>query len=222
MVTQRLKRNSMKLTLTYFDFPFWRAEVSRLALFIGGVDFTDHRPSREEFQALKESGVLPFGQLPTIEVDGARYAQSIAIARFCGQLAGLYPKDDLIAGLRVDELLDAMNELNYSLYPSMREQDPERKQTLRAIFSSEVLPKWLRSIEARLLSNEESSYLVGAQMTIADLALWRVNTWLTSGILDGVPTTVLNAYPALHKHCELVARHPKVIEWIHRSPSSGQ
>ena len=29
----------MKLKLIYPDIPFWRAEMSRLALFIGGLDF---------------------------------------------------------------------------------------------------------------------------------------------------------------------------------------
>jgi len=209
----------MELTLTYFDFPFWRAEVSRLALYIGGVDFTDHRPGREEFKTLKESGALPFGQLPTLEIDGVRYAQSIAIARFCGQLAGLYPKDNLIEALRVDELLDAINELNYALYPSMREEDPEKKLALRAHFSAEVLPKWLKAVEARLVSNEGSDYLVGAHMTIADLALYRVIGWLTSGILDGVPTTALESCEALQRHSELIMSHPKVIEWQERSSS---
>jgi len=35
----------MKLTIIYPDVPFWRAEMSRLALFIGGIEFEDFRPS---------------------------------------------------------------------------------------------------------------------------------------------------------------------------------
>ena len=38
----------MKLKLIYPDLPFWRAETSRLALFIGEIEFEDYRPSREE------------------------------------------------------------------------------------------------------------------------------------------------------------------------------
>ena len=33
----------MKITLIYFDFPFWRAEVVRISLFMGGIDFEDIR-----------------------------------------------------------------------------------------------------------------------------------------------------------------------------------
>ena len=85
----------MELRLIYFDFPFWRAEVSRLALHLSGIPFEDIRPSRAEFMAMKNSGELPYGQLPVLDVDGVRIAQSVAIARLCGQVSGLYPKDDL-------------------------------------------------------------------------------------------------------------------------------
>ena len=43
----------MKLKLIYPDLPFWRAETSRIALFIGGIDFEDLRPSREEIVKMK-------------------------------------------------------------------------------------------------------------------------------------------------------------------------
>ena len=33
----------MKLVLYYFTIPFWRAEVTRLALFIGDIPFTDYK-----------------------------------------------------------------------------------------------------------------------------------------------------------------------------------
>ena len=63
----------------YFDFPFWRAEVSRLSLILGNVPFEDVRiKSLDEFKA---SGKAPFGQAPVLEVDGKLIAQTGAIAR---------------------------------------------------------------------------------------------------------------------------------------------
>ena len=44
----------MELRLIYPDIPFWRAETSRLALFIGGIEFEDLRPSREEIVMYKQ------------------------------------------------------------------------------------------------------------------------------------------------------------------------
>ena len=76
--------NKMKIVLYYFDFPFWRAEVARLALHLGKLngfdcDFEDHRiKDRKEW--LKE-GKAPYGQVPVMEVDGKIIAQTGAIAR---------------------------------------------------------------------------------------------------------------------------------------------
>ena len=80
--------------------PFWRAEVSRIALFIGDVEFEDLRIDRAEFLRAKESGklddgtVMPSHQMPVLVVDGTLIAQTGGIARFCGKLSGLYPPDD--------------------------------------------------------------------------------------------------------------------------------
>ena len=118
----------MQLKLMYFDFPFWRAEVSRLALHLGGIPFDDIRPNREAFMAMKRSGELPYGQLPVLDVDGVRIAQSVAIARLCGQVSGLYPKDDLVDQARVDELLDTCTQLSNILGSSMSIKDAEEKK----------------------------------------------------------------------------------------------
>jgi len=46
---------TQKLSLVYVDSAFWRAEVPRLAFFIGGVDFEDKRLTSEEFREKKVS-----------------------------------------------------------------------------------------------------------------------------------------------------------------------
>ena len=66
----------MELRLIYPDIPFWRAETSRLALFIGGIEFEDLRPSREEIAKMKTDGTFPFGQFPVLQVDGKTIAQT--------------------------------------------------------------------------------------------------------------------------------------------------
>ena len=48
----------MKLKFIYGDIPFWRAEVGRLALYFGNIDFEDIRITRDEFLYLKENGKL--------------------------------------------------------------------------------------------------------------------------------------------------------------------
>ena len=100
--------------LIYFDFP-GKAEAIRLALTHAGVAFEDHRfADRAEFQALKASGRLQFGQVPALEVTTAAgettvLTQSAAILRYVAKLndsANLYPADPLLAA-RVSSAAEA-------------------------------------------------------------------------------------------------------------------
>ena len=81
----------MNVTLIYLDNPFWRIELARIPLFIGGISFNDKRIPLEEFRSAKETGFLkdgtklPFHQIPCLIVDGVPIAQTGAIARFCGK-----------------------------------------------------------------------------------------------------------------------------------------
>ena len=53
----------MKITLYYFKIPFWRAEVTRLSLFIGDIPFSDHRIEGDEYDEFKKTGKLPNGKI---------------------------------------------------------------------------------------------------------------------------------------------------------------
>jgi prostaglandin-H2 D-isomerase / glutathione transferase len=211
----------MELRFIYFDIPFWRAEMSRLALHIGGVPFQDVRPSREEFQEMKSSGALPYGQLPVLEVDGVMVAQSLAIARFCGRSSGLYPENPLDAA-RVDEILDTANQIMADLAPGMREKDPETRASVREHLGTVVLPKWFGLLEQRLLANGDTGYFVGEQITVADLAIWRLVGWLTGGILDGIPTTLLEPHPALQRQFDTVDQRDDVRAWMTKCYGKSQ
>ena len=81
----------MELKLIYPDFPFWRAETSRIALFMGGIEFKDCRPSREEIKRMKTDGTFPLGQFPILLVDGEKLAQTVGIARLCRKWLGFTP-----------------------------------------------------------------------------------------------------------------------------------
>ena len=60
----------MQLRFIYTNMPFWRAEVSRIALFIGDLEFEDLRIDREEFLRAKESGKLRIEGADYIVKDG--------------------------------------------------------------------------------------------------------------------------------------------------------
>ena len=210
----------MEIKLYYFKIPFWRAEVTRLALFIGDVPFKDYRVEGKEIDNLKETGLLPnnqiapFKQLPVLDVDGKIIAQTGAIARFCGKLSGLYPKNNDLEAAQIDQIIEAAQDINYLVTLSGRDKEKERLALARKILATKHLPKWFQFLENLLVENKDSNFFVGNKISIADLAIWRLLGWLSSGLLDGVPANILEPYEKLNKLREEVYKHPKVNEWM--------
>lgn len=130
---------------------------------------TDYRIQREQWPELKKS--CPFGQLPILEVDGKTVlAQSYAILRYAGSLAGLLPTDALEAA-HVDEVLYLLTELDTLLAPSGKETDAEKKKALRQALAAGPLTAWFGSL-TKLLETNGSGFIVGKQLSIADLATY--------------------------------------------------
>ena len=210
----------MKITLYYFKIPFWRAEVTRLSLFIGNIPFEDYRIEGIDYDKFKKSGKLPnkkiapFKQLPVLDIDGEIFAQTGAIARFCGKLSGLYPKNDDYKAALIDQIIEAAQDINFLVTLSGRDKDEERKKIARKILATNHLPKWFQFLENLLQQNTNSVYFVGNELTIADLAIWRLLGWLKSGLLDGIPTNILDNFENLNKLREEVYKNPKVIKWM--------
>jgi len=210
----------MKLVLYYFSIPFWRAEVTRLALFIGEIPFTDYRIEKDDYEIFKKTGKLPnnqiapFKQLPVLEVDGKIFSQTGSIARYCGKLSGLYPKNDNYEAALIDQIIEASQDINFMYTLSNRDKDPEKKKLAREILATKHLPKWFQFLENLIISNNKSIWFVGENMSIADLAVWRLLGWFTSGIIDGVPEDILEPYENLKLMRIEVYKHPKVKEWM--------
>uniref|UniRef100_A0A6S8BHM6 Glutathione S-transferase n=2 Tax=Sar TaxID=2698737 RepID=A0A6S8BHM6_9STRA len=209
---------TQKLSLVYVDSAFWRAEVPRLAFFIGGVDFEDKRLTSEEFREKKSE--FPFGQIPVLYVDGKSVAQSGGICRFAGKKAGkgLYPRDDFLAA-KVDEVIDFASDMTSKVAPSLREKDPEKRVEMRKVLAEETLPNCFAMLERVLKENgANSNYFVGNSLTIADLAIWRIMWWFTNGILDGIPKDIAAPFTGLCRVINTVDSHPKVVEWKEKYP----
>ena len=207
----------MKLKLIYPDLPFWRAETSRLALFIGEIEFEDYRPSREEIAKMRTEGVFPFGQFPVLQVDDKTIAQTGAIARFCGKLGGLYPTENDFYAAKVDEVIDLATDITGKIRPSLIEKDPEKRMEMRRELVETVLPNWLGFMETLLEKNGKTGYFVDDSLTVADLAAWRLCGWISGGIIDGIPETILDAFPLLNAHQNHISNLPKIAEWLEKN-----
>ena len=209
----------MKLKIYYSHTPFWRAEVLRVSLFIGNIPFEDIRISSEEFKEVILTGKLrkeieiPFHQLPVLEINGKIIGQTGGIARYCGKLSKLYPKDDLQAA-KVDQIIDSASDITNLVSPTVREKNEIAKKELRKRLTNKLLPRWFNYLEKLLQKEENSEWFVNNQISIADIAIWRLLGWLKSGMLDGIPKNICDNYPKLNNIYTEVHKHPKVQEWM--------
>jgi len=203
-----------KPKITYFLAP-GRAEPLRLAYFIGGIDFEDHRIPFPEFANLKASGTFPYGSVPILEENSNIYAQANAILRYIGKQTKLYPQDPLLA-LQVDELLAAADDITGLLGPTMQEKDENKKKEMREKLAKEDFPKWFGFIEKRLHQFGKGPHAVGDHLTIADLKIGCVVMGLASGFIDHIPKDLINekSFPRIHAVYTNLLNHDKVKEWI--------
>ena len=185
------------LRLRYLEFP-GRAQAIRDTLRIGHIDFVDEHLTYDQFRDCRAAGEFPFGGIPVLVIetsdDAQCVAQSNAILRFAGRLAGLYPMDDPLQALKVDEALGVGEDINCLLAPSLHEQDTERKMAMRKLLADETLPFWMDCFERLLVANGSTGFIAGHNLTIADLKLYWIIDWLTMGILDGIPKNLPDSF----------------------------
>jgi len=213
--------NKMKIVLYYFDFPFWRAEVARLALHLGKLngfdcDFEDHRiKDRKEW--LKE-GKAPYGQVPVMEVDGKIIAQTGAIARFCGKMSGMYPTgggiDDHLVCAKIDEVIDTCTDITNLIAGTFRFTDEKEKLAARGQLCTDKFPMYFKAMEDILKENGSNGFYAGPKMSIADIAVWRLLGWFKKGVLDGIPTEIFDSYPLVLKHYNDIGADSAIKAWM--------
>ena len=207
----------MELKIIYFNFPFWRAEVARIPLYISNTKFEDKRITSEEFSYIKENGkmtdgtIIPFSQLPVLVIDGQSIAQTGAIARICGKISGFYPESLVEAG-KVDQIIDTATDINMLMRPSMREQDPDKKKLMRQELSKNDLPKYFGFLENLL--KEENIWFAENRITIADIAIWRLMGWLKSGVIDDIPQDITDDFNKLNRVYNEVNNNTDIKRWV--------
>jgi glutathione S-transferase len=206
-----------KPTLIYFA-ARGRAELIRLILAEAHVDYDEFlvgkgtppkggRPT--DFAALKATGTLPFDALPVWEEpDGLRLAQSAAIASHIARAHGLRGRN-AVEEARCDELLGAVDDVRLELR-KLFTATAEQRPGLRAELSSAALPRWLGYLD-RLLRNNAGGkgYVVGTNITMADLALW----YLLEMIRDNGFGGAIDRYPLLVAFAERIGSRPAIAEY---------
>ena len=212
-------------TLIYFA-ARGRAEFIRLLLAEAGVDYQGHvvgkgtppvdgRPT--DFAALKATGTLPFDAVPVWEEpSGLRLAQSSAIANHIARTHGLRGRN-AIEEAQCDQLLGAVDDVRLELRKLVTVAADQRP-ALRAELASATLPRWLGYLDRLLEKNGGGAgYVVGASVTVADLALW----YLLETIQDNGLGVALERYPALVAFAQRIGNRPRIaayLKWARRPP----
>jgi len=211
---QRPKGN---ITLKYFPIS-GRAEPIRLALTLGKFEFYDHRIPGDEWED-KHKKQTPYGQMPVLVIDSKRIAQTKAILRYIGKLTKvdgqyLYPKDELAAA-KVDEVLDAFDDLWILLAPTMRiKSQAQKEQARQELFQPSGQATALLRVFEKILSESSNGYVVPeAGLTLADLTYFCFLNSIRSGFIDGLNPDLFKQYTKIMKHKEKIAEIPAIREY---------
>ena len=195
--------------LTYFDIDGGRGEPVRIALHAAGIEFEDERLSFEEFGKRRQD--LRFSSLPVLEIDGNPVTQSNAISRYVGKMAGLYPEDDLQA-LYCDEVLDALEDVNHYIVPTLFLQGDELRAAREKLVAG-WLTVYLKGL-GQLLARGGGKYFADNRLTVADLKTLVQVRALRSGRMDHVPIDLVEQLaPNLCEHQDRIEKEPQVVAY---------
>lgn len=196
------------MKLTYFDVHGGRGEPIRLAMFLGKLEFQDHRFPFSDFAEVRKS--TPLGQVPTLEVEGVTITQCNAITRYVGKLTNLYPTDPYRA-LLCDEVMEAVEDISYRLVGTFGLEGEALKQSREKILNHYILPQ-LTWLEDKL--EQAGEYFADSRLTVADLKVLVYLSWLTSGMLDHIPQDILTKNtPKLQAYLLNIKSLPEIIDY---------
>jgi len=196
-----------KFKLTYFDVA-GRADAARLSFLLGGVKFEDVRfdekTEDEDLGKLKAAGVLPYGQVPVLEVNGKFIAQSKAIARLAAQAAGLYFDGDAVTESIGESVVEAAQDI-YEELSKIRWRITDAAEKAAAIAKAKETFGAKTELIKKLYSG---TFFLGTKISYADVAMFqmfRIANFLDNTFLDAAPEwkeffTALSTNPAVAEY----------------------
>ncbi len=195
-----------KPKITYFDMAASRGEECRLAFVIAGVDFEDNRLKRDEWAAMKP--LTPFGSLPLLELEGKPIlAESNAILTYVGRHYGLLPTEEWELAHALS-LLSAAEGIRYEVTKTFGLAEEKVAEARKALAAGPIT-NWAKNIEAQI----KGPFVYGDAIGVVDIKIFVVAGWFEKGVLDHVPTDVLQGFPKLQALIKGVKENPQIVEW---------
>ena len=196
--------------LVYFSVP-GRAEASRIALSLSGIEWEDVEVNGEEFSKMKKEGTLPWGMLPILQTSNGTIAESSAILRYAGKIAGLIP-DDSFQAAKADEFIDGMGPIARAMDTTFGIQDDNERIRLRKqLFEPDgAATKALKLYDKKIKDSKSGWAADTDEMSIADLKLFTELFAFFSGNYDGIEKSMLMDYKNLLNYHHKVANEERI------------
>lgn len=195
--------------LTYFPVQAL-GEPIRFLLSYGNVEFIDDRFDREDWPKIKPT--TPFGQVPVLEIDGKKVAQSVAISRYLAKQFGLAGKNDW-ESLEIDATVDTITDLRAKISAYSYESNEAAKEEKLKV-AKEIVPYYLERLDAQVKKN--GGYFVGGALTWADLTFVGLLNYLNYMMKENI----IENYENLKQLKQTVEEVPAIKSWIEKRPSS--
>uniref|UniRef100_A0A8C2YTS3 glutathione transferase n=1 Tax=Chinchilla lanigera TaxID=34839 RepID=A0A8C2YTS3_CHILA len=157
-----------KPVLHYFNLRA-RVESIRWLLAAAGVEFEEKFvETPEDFEKLKNDGLLLFQQVPMVEMDGMKLVQSRAILNYIATKYNLYGKD-VKERLLIDMYTEGMADL-YEMFIQLTVTPPDQIDAKIALIKDRTKNRYLPAFE-KVLKSHGQDYLVGNKLSKADILL---------------------------------------------------
>ncbi|CAK1555545.1 unnamed protein product [Leptosia nina] len=189
--------------VTFYYFPVKAlGEAVRLLLAYGGQEFEDKRVAIEDWPAFKPS--TPFGQMPVLEIDGKKYAQSFAICRYLARKYGL-SGSDAEEDFEIDQNVDFLNDIRAKAAVVQYEPDQDVKAKKHEEQSKNVYPALLEKLDEIIKKN--NGHIAAGKLTWADFAFAGMFDYLK--MMMQIPD-LEKKYPSFQQVVDAVYSLPKV------------
>lgn len=173
--------------LTYFN-GRGVAEVSRILMRIGSMDFEDHRipitrvnstyDTDGEFTKSRDAGKFArnLDRIPIFETGkGVKIGQSKAIERYIAQKCGLMG-ESLEERAVIDCIVENTQDIKerWTKLRQFQGDSQEKKQLIEKWFRGGELADWLSKLENSLPESFDERFAVGSHLSYADVCIWQV------------------------------------------------
>lgn len=167
----------------------------------------------EQMAALRASGLLPFDQIPLLQIDGHAISQSSATIRYLARRGDFYGDTDACA-VWCDMVAGVAADLSEAPMQAAFQATPEQAHAMITARFAKFAPR----LEARLDENA-TGFVAGNRVTFADIVLAEA----LSACLDHLPD-LLDPFPGLatlHRHVTGLAGIAAYLASPQRHPVPG-